>query len=280
MTPVGETSLPGSSCRGPSCRANSPTPARSPGSRRAGRTIKTCASCSTSWSRAARSRSPADVDAIPSGTLPLGSTPMTRWCPKTRRSVPATSSGCTRSASLGPKRWPARGRPTTSVRPEKRRGSKESRGSGGSIRRTWAALRGPYGAAVAPGPPGLRSQAAVGVVRVRLPAGDVQTCRETALGLLGDADPVRRSAGRQARRDSRSQGWRLPGRRDPPGRRVRQGHRPTPSTTRSTTWPTGSTSNESTPPRIGEKWLAPWWRSQPLLTNPRHRMGRCSVNLV
>jgi uncharacterized protein YcaQ len=35
-------------------------------------------------------------------------------------------------------------------------------------------------------------------LRVRLPAGDVQAGRETPLGLLGDADPVRRPARRQA----------------------------------------------------------------------------------
>ena len=40
----------------------------------------------------------------------------------------------------------------------------------------------------------------------------------------------------------------------------------------------GSTSNESTPLRIGEKRRGSWRRRQPVLTDSRHRIGRCSVN--
>ena len=76
-------------------------------------------------------------------------------------------------------------------------------------------------------------------VRVRLPARDVQARGQAALGLLRAADPVRRPAGRQARRHRRPQGRRAPGRRDPRGRAVQQRRRPRRCDGRSRIWPAG-----------------------------------------
>ena len=65
------------------------------------------------------------------------------------------------------------------------------------------AVRRPGRAALPARPADLRPQTDGGDLRVRLPAGDVQAGGQTALGLLGDADPVRRPAGREARRHRR-----------------------------------------------------------------------------
>ena len=68
-----------------------------------------------------------------------------------------------------------------------------------------------------------RPQADGRAVRVRLPARDVQAGGQAALGLLGDAGPPRRPAGRQGRRHRRARARRAPGRRGPRGRAVRRG---------------------------------------------------------
>ena len=124
-----------------------------------------------------------------------------------RRGGSATSGGCARSASPAPAVRSARSSRWTSARPASRPWSRASRG-------TWRvdpallgpAVRRPRGAAVAVRPAGPRPQAHGRALRVRLPAGDVQARRQAPVGLLRAADPVRRPAGREARRHRRPQG--------------------------------------------------------------------------
>ena len=81
-------------------------------------------------------------------------------------------------------------------------------------------LRGSRGAALAVRPAGDGPQAPRRGLRLRLPPGDVQAQGAADLGLLRAADPVRRPAGREARRHRRAGRGRAPGRRGPRGRAV------------------------------------------------------------
>ena len=115
-----------------------------------------------------------------------------------------------RSASPG-KPPPCPVEPNASARPASRPWSRAPGRAGGSTPRRSAS----------PSPAGRRccrrstgwSTTAPGrrAVRVRVRARDVQADGEAALGLLRAADPARRPAGRQARRDRRPQGRRAAG---------------------------------------------------------------------
>ena len=169
-----------------------------------------------------------------------GSTPTTRWSRPTRRCGSATSGGCGRWASPGP------GAGVPGRAGGRGRGRRAGRGRGrqghvaGRPRPAGPAVLRAGGAAVAVRPAGPRPQADARAVRVRLPAGDVQAGRQAPLGVLRAADPVRRPAGRQARRHRRPQGRGAAGRRDPRGRAVHQGDDRRRATARSRTWPAGS----------------------------------------
>ena len=154
-------------------------------------------------------------DPVPASRRPAGS---------------ATSGGCARSASPGPRSPYSRASRTTSARSASAAVVEGVRGSGGSTRaRSTSRSRGGR-AAVAVRPAGPRPQADGRDLRVRLLAGDVQAGRQAALGLLRAADPVRRPAGREARRHRRPKAGRAPGRRGPRGRAVRRRRPPPPST--------------------------------------------------
>ena len=160
------------------------------------------------------------------GTWPSGCT-ATRRCPTpTRRWRSATAAGSRPSAS------PARPGPRDRAEPTYVRDAGEPAVIEG-VRGKWRVepslldgprrLRGPRGAALAVRPAGDGPQAARRAVRVRLPAGDVQAQGAAHLGLLRAADPVRRPAGREARRHRRARRGRAPGRRGPRGRAVHPG---------------------------------------------------------
>ncbi len=100
-------------------------------------------------------------------------------------------------------------------------------------------LRGPRGVAVAVRPAGDGPQAARRALRVRLRPGDVQAEGPADLGLLRAADPVRRPAGREARRHGRAGRGRAPRRRRARGRAVHDRRWPRPWTPRSRTWRRG-----------------------------------------
>ena len=111
----------------------------------------------------------------------------------------------------------ARDRPDDGARlprrpPRRRRGRRAGRGRGrprhlaGGPTAARAAVPRSGGAAVAPGSARGRPQTGRGALRVRLPAGDVQARGHPAVGLLGAAGPLRRPAGRQARRGGRPSG--------------------------------------------------------------------------
>ena len=88
MTGAAWTSSTGCARKGRCRPGSSPTPATSRGSRPAGPTTRTSPGSSTSWSAAARSRSPGGRAASGSGTSPSGSTPTIRSSrpPRPRRS--------------------------------------------------------------------------------------------------------------------------------------------------------------------------------------------------
>jgi hypothetical protein len=81
---------------------------------------------------------------------------------------------------------------------------------------------GPGGVVVSTRPADLRPRAHGRLLRVRLPAGDVQARRQAPVGVFRASDPLRRPASGQARRHRRPQSRSLPGRCHSPGRGLQQ----------------------------------------------------------
>ena len=199
------------------------------------------ASCWRSWPRAARWRSPGGGGATGSGTWRSGSTPTSPSCPRTRRCAPQRAA----AAGAGHRPCARPGVPGRAV--GRRQGGRAGRGGGGhaasgaSTRLSWgsrsngrAALLSPFDRLVHD------RKRTVEIFEFDYQLEMYKPVAQAALGLLRAADPVRRPAGREARRHRRPQGRGAAGGRGPRGRAVRQGDVRRTYARRSTTSPAGS----------------------------------------
>ena len=158
------------------------------------------------WCSAARSPRPGDRAATGSGTSPRGSTPTTRRVPLDGGAAAARRAPARRARHRpGDAARSVRSSRSTSARPASR---PSSRGSAGEWRVDPAQLGQPFAGRAALLSPFdrllARPQADGRALRVRLHPRDVQARRRAPVGLLRPPDPVRRPAGREARRQGRA----------------------------------------------------------------------------